>query len=488
MGEQSGARLGGDRYQHLYSWYEVLLLLPENSPYAYAYVEHPDAGAADDVTLHPHADSGGAARFVQVKYHVDHRETYSFASFTTAPSGRKPLLDKLYKSWKKLSPVVSAEIWLISNWTVDIDLGQHIRGSDWSLVEDFHQSEPPSIPGVARREWMNLLGITEEELARFCRSLRLRLAYGGIEDLHERVDDRMGRLGLRMGTEARASAMDEVRLWIEAGGENKRITRETLLEAIERRGLRAQSPTQPKVSLWVHGWERKQYDQPPTVEIDWTASFDRAERRIPPLDAWPAMLAQLDEARGQFLKEPEGRYIDFRGKASLTVGLAVGTKFPEVGGFSFRAEQPTHTEIFLWHSTASASGAAFEVKYEAGTVPGDDLLVFLAVSGDARADAQGFFESSGRKFAKLVYAEPAGGTGGAAVRGDADAVALAESAKTLIRTQRQGARAKRTHLIVFGPLTFCLFLGQRLNALGTIITYERTEEGGYQPSVTLKTG
>ena len=33
-----------------------------------------------------------------------------------------------------------------------------------------------------------------------------------------------------------------------------------------------------------------------------------------------------------------------------------------------------------------------------------------------------------------------------------------------------------------------LILGQQLNALGQIVTYERTEDGGYQESVRLRSG
>src|SRR5579883_1450506 len=58
MGEQSAARLAGDDYQHLYSWFELLQLLPLDSPYSHGFVEHPQAGSADDVTLHPRTKDG----------------------------------------------------------------------------------------------------------------------------------------------------------------------------------------------------------------------------------------------------------------------------------------------------------------------------------------------------------------------------------------------------------------------------------------------
>lgn len=70
----------------------------------------------------------------------------------------------------------------------------------------------------------------------------------------------------------------------------------------------------------------------------------------------------------------------------------------------------------------------------------------------------------------------------------AAASALAVRAKDLIRAFRNRYRASQTHLVLYAPATFCLFLGQRLNALGRIVTYERTVEGGYQASLTISTG
>ncbi|WP_225931742.1 SAVED domain-containing protein [Leptolyngbya sp. 7M] len=88
----------------------------------------------------------------------------------------------------------------------------------------------------------------------------------------------------------------------------------------------------------------------------------------------------------------------------------------------------------------------------------------------------------------MVYAEPEIGTGDAVIRSDADATALAIHGKELIRHYRQTYRAASTHLILYAPLGFCLFLGQRLNAVGEIIAYERTLDGSYQAALKLQTG
>src|SRR3712207_5742099 len=48
-----------------------------------------------------------------------------------------------------------------------------------------------------------------------------------------------------------------------------------------------------------------------------------------------------------------------------------------------------------------------------------------------------------------------------AITGAEDAVALAVRAKELIRGSRNKYRAKRTHLVLYAPATYCLFPGQR---------------------------
>jgi hypothetical protein len=286
MGEQSAARLEGDRYQHLYSWYELLRLLDEDSPFGYGYVEHPEAGAADDVTLHPKPGSGRAARYVQIKWHVDQRDAYSFASLTEVLSGSRSLLEKLFDSWKKLRAAGPVEVWLVSNWQSALDLGCFIRSRGYTFSDEFLAAGGRTKAGRCRQLWKNKLKAADEEVVDFCRDLRLRLGFSGISDFEEMVDERMARHGLRMGENARAVAVDEVRAWIEAGGDRKLITRDVLLEAIERRGLRATKVEEPPVSLWVHGWGRRAFERAPTVELDWTAHFDRASRRVPPQDVW----------------------------------------------------------------------------------------------------------------------------------------------------------------------------------------------------------
>jgi hypothetical protein len=336
---------------------------------------------------------------------------------------------------------------------------------------------------------MKQLGAIDEEIVEFCRDLRLRLGFSGISDFEEMVDERMARYGLRMGENARAIAIDEVRVWVELGGERKRITRDVLLEVIQRRDLVAPKSEEPRVSLWIHGWGRRAFDRPPTVELDWTAHFDRSSRSVPDQSVWDnTLLPELTQARDQLTRHPDGSYVDFRGKLPLATMLAIGTAFSEVAGFKFRAEQPTRGENYLWRSDAKLSARTFKLEEEERQTDCADILIALCITGDAHEDVRLLSDQLAGVVKAVVYAEPANGSGDGAITCNEDAVALAVRAKELIRGCRNKYRAIRTHLVLYGPATFCLFLGQRLNALGKIVTYERTVEGGYQLSVTLQTG
>lgn len=489
MGEQSAARIGGDDYQHLYSWYLMLMLLDDNSDYDHVYVEHPEAGAADDVTLHPKTERKIAARYYQVKWHRTAAGHYDFEYFMQV---KKPsvtsLLQKLFESWKVLKATGDAEIWLVSNWPAATDLGGFIR-EGYDLDESFHVKGPRSKVGKVRKRWCDTVKADAGEATEFCRALRLRLGFGSTRDLEENIDDRMSRYGLKSGQGPRRLALGAIRDLIKTGGPKKKITRETLTELISENDLWAQAVENPKVSLTIHGWTTEIFDPKPTVEIDWTGYIDRATRRLPNQSEWESLLIpELRIAKKHFQTMKEGRYIDFRGKLPLTTVLAIGAEFPDVGGFSFRTQQPTGTETNLWRSDTPPTQARFKSEALDGRGQGDDVALFLSISGDGRSDAESFLGENSGKISALIYAEPENGPGQAAIKAAGDATALADHAKQLIRESRTKYRAKRIHLILFAPASFSLFLGQKLNAVGKIVTYERTADGGYQESVTIATG
>src|SRR5260370_24232880 len=103
MAKQVAARMSGDDYQHLFGWMQVLELLMPKRQVVKVLIEDESAGSADDVTL-VHADgSVECDRYHQIKYHVDHRTSYSVDTLTEKQGNERSLLQKWFRSWEALA-------------------------------------------------------------------------------------------------------------------------------------------------------------------------------------------------------------------------------------------------------------------------------------------------------------------------------------------------------------------------------------------------
>jgi hypothetical protein len=159
-----------------------------------------------------------------------------------------------------------------------------------------------------------------------------------------------------------------------------------------------------------------------------------------------------------------------------------------VAGFNFRIEQPTGDETHLWRSDAAPTSVKLRGFSHPQNANGDSVLVGFSITGDGGPEFERFYERNRDKFSALLIIEPEDGPGGSSIKSAGDAVALASHAKELIRQYRAQYGATSLHIVPYAPATFCLFLGQKLNALGRIVTYERTADGDYQESLTILTG
>jgi len=426
-----------------------------------------------------------------VKFHVDQKAQYSSSSVVEIPPGAtRSMLHKLFESWRALreSNVASIEIWLVSNWASAQDIGEFLLDS-CAFKEEFFSSGAKSDAGKIRATWRRSIGTTEEELHQFCRSLRLRLGYSGFQELEERVDDRMARYRLRTGRDLRAIALDIVRGWIKEGGHKKRIDRGVLEDVIHQRSLRAVPSEQPKVSLWIHGWAKRHYDLTPTIELDWTADFRLESRTIATQYTWEKKLfPQLKESRAKLAAMNGGTYVDFRGKLPLTASLAVGHVYSEAFGIRFRVEQSSGSEILFWRSDAGTE--PFELKAEHITFDpqGSEGIVALSITGDAGPDVQRLASSKPGTFGAFLNLTPKAGANATSIHSAGEVVCIATQAKDALRRFRIDHSLSAIHLVLYCPATVALFLGQRMNALGRIHTWERSADGFYQSSVALLTG
>lgn len=483
MATSTAAIVDGFEYQFLYSWYELLSLLDTSSPYEQAWVEHDQAGSADDVVLRARPGAGVVDKFVQVKWHVDQGAPYSFQTFVdVSPKQKRSLLRKLFDSWKRqLGGVDDVEVWLVTNWSFDPVLGGCVRGD--RLSSTFFDKGTRTAVGLGRSRWQKEVG---QELDRFVRCLRF---WPGLSDglLAQMVAERMARHGLRSDPDAQRRGRDAVRDWIHG----RAVTREVLLRTIAEQGLLEERDGEPRVSLWIHGWVKQSHGGAPTRELDWTSTFAGSTR--PTLDNaiwWDRLRPELLAAKAELSAMDGGTTIDLRGRLLQTAWLAVGAELPARAGFILRFEQPGNDgKPSLWLSSGpDASGRDFEIdRREVGE--GKDILVVFAITWEISGDVRAFISAHPGLFCVRFLAVPDGGPSDRAISSNEDALALVERARALLgKVKGERRPGGRIHLILCGPAAFALFLGQRLNALGDIVTYERTAEEGYQPSVTLRTG
>lgn len=225
-------------------------------------------------------------------------------------------------------------------------------------------------------------------------------------------------------------------------------------------------------TLWIHGWDKQNYDGKPTEELDWTGHYSRNPSVIPSPEVWTTqLLPQLHKIKQDWSTTYRNRHISLRGKLPLSVGVAIGSMFSSAAGYSLDVEQSTPGQgSSIWRSD-KASGAKFEVA-ELVEMEGDELLMVFSVSRDAKIAVQSLIQESSNQFKRVVYAIPEGGIAANSVSGAEDAVALAISGKRLIDQYR--SNGEKVHIILVAPFAFAVFLGQQLNALGEVIVYEYT--------------
>jgi len=240
-------------------------------------------------------------------------------------------------------------------------------------------------------------------------------------------------------------------------------------------------------SLWIQGLGQI-YGDSVIVELDWTSYFLKGGRRQnPDQSTWDNKLSpDLEQVKEFLTRTYPNECIDLRAKLPLPAMLAIGATFPDLA-YQLQYEQTTDGEPFLWRSKLpTKSTLQFKVIEEKGQ-SGKNLLIAFAIGGSAQGYVATLYQQAPGAFDALVYTEPEI-YGRNTTISNADAIALAINAKNLMRLYRQKYNANCIHLIMLAPAAFALFLGQRLNTLGEIVSYEWTTTNGYQVAVKLQVG
>jgi hypothetical protein len=259
----------------------------------------------------------------------------------------------------------------------------------------------------------------------------------------------------------------------------------TSIEGFLRSAVLANLPQEASVTVWIHNWTKETFVPPADYELDWSAYFDRASRRVPPPDVWNNdLVPQLDALRKKVMAAGAVRSIRFRGKATLSTGVALGAVFPAVGGWVFEIPQPPVTEP--WRSDAAPTlGYTLQEEICEGTPDGSDLVLGLNIRGDGRQDVVRYVESTSQSPNAFVFMSPPS-QGAQSIRGAEDAMAMARAVRERVGVILKARQLRRTRLFFYGPFALSVFLGQQLTAMGEVQLFEY-QDPGYVPSCLLRT-
>lgn len=498
MANQVSARLKGDDYQHLYSWYLALELLRPSSHVARICIEDEKAWSADDVTIEYTPESGLPARFHQIKFHVDHRKCYSTASFIEHEPNSSSLLQKLYKTWQNLRAEAKGrpiEIHFLSNWTWDSDdkLKSCISGSDNAFTDDFYRASDRSQLGQLRQQWVKHLDLEPDDIKdffEFAGTLRLWLGFACFDWVKRVSMERMAYLGLKSDDSAILVGVGIVREWVKAG--TQIITADVLREVFARHELYLPPDDEPSVHVYLTTIKDQRFDIDPDFLIDWRHHFvgrptQKGHSLADPADWNRTLLPELEALETRINAGTSCRLVRARGLARLSAWFAFGFTFSEVNRYTIEVDQQGQ----YWRTDAEPS-PDFTLVLDgppAGEVidgEGSVVAVGISVSGSLADDVRRDLEHRRDKVASLLLIRGSRELGHGCLRGAGDAVSLANSTKSILRDFAKHWGATRLLLYYFGPLAGACFIGHRLNAVCREIQIMENQQPGYEPSFLLQ--
>lgn len=472
MASKHAARLGGDDYQHLYSWWLILSLKLQDEPAKKVIIENGGAGQVDDVTVHYETNANLPDRFYQVKYHVNQGKTYSGDVLIEAAKGKQSLLEKFWTTWQKLykqDPEKVFELYLVSNyaWNNEDALGEWISGlTDKIDVDEFMQASSRSNLGKIRQKWQSRLGASDEELKAFLSCLHFRLGYSPGVLLHEQVVERMRWLRLKTDPLTLDALTGFIRNWIK--NNRHEIDLETLNILLKQHELYLPDEQECCTIIHLITAEMQTHAVKADHVLDWRERFVDAGplkgRQLKDPSGWnKLLLPKLYALRQQLDNESDCRLLKVRGQAWLPIWFAFGYVFSSVTGYKLAIDLPDQQ----WRTdTIANEDFAFAVTSDKGSFEGEALhgeggtvVLGIGVETPIDDDVRHYLQHHDEQAAALLLLQ----TKLVRLRNAGDAVAMAEEVRRIALNFVRRWRAHRLLLFYRGPAGGACFIGYRLH-------------------------
>ncbi len=472
----SGARIQGDDYQHLFSWYQALSLLLPESGTTMVVVEAADAGFVDDVVVR----GSPRAVYYQVKYSVDGRTPIDSKWWTGKPNerGRSPL-EKFWWSWNELSDPHPA-MTLLTNRPLDIKdpVLACASGRDGRLMPRLAQGGPRSRLGIGRESWAKHLQVSEQELLDMLDDVTILHGQGPFTHFIQMTSERHRALGLTHDENAALAGIGAARRWVAEG--RREVDRAAMLDEIALLDLKAGTP---QATLLIQEIDRDPWPESATAAVDWVDLFEgiepRARRQTRDPRAWndqmrPALQRAVSEIR-------ELGYLDVvvRGALRLPSWFAAGAELADVAGFRVGCVQRGE----IWSSDADPSPYPLvQAATEIGA--GSDMAIGLSVTTSIADDVLEHVRRAELPVRTYIDLAPERGSGDRAMHDASAARGWAIAVRDTVRELVRSTGAAKIHLFIASPGGAAFLLGHLWNRVPTTQLYADTSPG-YAPAYLL---
>ena len=235
-------------------------------------------------------------------------------------------------------------------------------------------------------------------------------------------------------------------------------------------------PVGQPLKLVMNTRSRFASDGSPALAIDWTHRF---EDRIATDETWRAyLLPALAEISAQIQQRAPGRTVQASGLLSIPAAIALGYYFmaPRRSDLSWEQYTPGRANQ-LWSLQDSRVDSKFDAVITAGDAAGDDLAILVSVNADV-SQAVGVSYQYLPRFRAYVHVKPLEPSTTTDLKSGGEAVEVAHRVVEAARNVRQQFHVRgKVHLFMAVPVGLATLVGQLLNTLGQVQTYEHVPDG-----------
>lgn len=226
------------------------------------------------------------------------------------------------------------------------------------------------------------------------------------------------------------------------------------------------------------------------LTIDWSHRFGGVQNRVASAADWQdKLLPALASVHAAIQEAVPGRGVVAGGLPSLPAAIALGYCFMATAGQQIAWEQrmPDQSDQ-NWSLGAVVEESGFEVRTSAGNLDANNLAVMVSVNNDVAAAVTASSATTG-PFRAYTHVKHANSAQSVLLKSPGQALDIARKVVAAARNARQEyGITGQVHLFAAVPAGLAMLIGQLLNTLGPVQTYEHipfSATGRYEPAALL---